>query len=156
MSVKSKIKSIVQTYYPDATFVFQSWFNSNIESFDISEMTVSKPLIVFYNKISEDVEMQQNMNIVSEQNIRIRILAKTTQDQTDEYINDNFIEPLKIIANKIMINLFYDVEIKGSFNPKWRFGDPLLKIYNSILSGVEVTSNVKLQQVITCVEETEE
>ena len=95
-------------------------------SSNLFEIAIKK--VLSSNLIPKDKEVQANINVLSEENLRIRILAKTTQDQTDETINDSIIEPLELIADRIMNRLYFDSDIKDAINPRYRI-EPLIKIY---------------------------
>lgn len=148
MSLTSDISNIVNTKFPDATYILSSWFKANRASYDIEQMTLAEPLIVLSNELSTDKEIQPNVNILAETKVLMWFLVKGGEGvyTTDEEMNTD-IEALAIMADQVYNNIYQldSIRIKGGlFKYKTT---PKFKIWNSVLVGVEAEARVKENQI---------
>jgi hypothetical protein len=149
MSIVNDIANIVATKYPDATYYFNSWLKANLASFKntIDEMEEGAPLIVLYNDIPKDNEVQQNTSILSSENIKIRVLVKGALDDNDPHMNQD-IEYCETIVNELMLQIYFLKSIRLLGNEKQKFRvTPIFKSWNSILNGVQAEANFKYNKV---------
>ncbi len=150
MSIVNDIANIVSTKFPDATYFFNSWLKANLESFKktVSEMSQGAPLIILYNDIEKDIEVQPNINLLSNERIVIRVLVKGYVDDNDPHMNDD-IEYCEAIANELMTQVYLldEIRLLGTNKQTWRI-TPLFKVWNSILNGVQVEGSFKYNKTV--------
>ncbi len=150
MSLITDIKSIVLARVPNATFVLSSELKANLKSYFESGYTVDAPLVVLDNMINEQNEILQNATFNVEKRIRISFLAKDTiNDSTDENVNDDIVDPLKVLARGIFGAIYRLDSVRMKNNETARFSlDPAFRIYNSVLSGCIGEARWKINEVV--------
>ena len=149
MSLTTKIKTIVNTLYPNATFALSSWFKANLSSYNIEEITINKPLIVLSNELKKDKEMEPNVNILANTRVLMWFLVKSDDGvyATDADMQTD-IEALEIIADRVYNNIYQLSEVRLKEGELFRYSTtPKFKIWNSVLTGVEAEARIKENQV---------
>lgn len=146
MSLASKIQAIVLAKSPNATFKLSSYFKANVDSFPLDKISVGKPYVVLSNELEETDTIKPNINIDAEQKVVMWFLANSSIYQQDLDQNDNLIEPMKDLARQVAMQIYRDLDVEGDSN---RFViRPKFKIFNAILSGVELEYRVKENIVV--------
>lgn len=147
MSIATSIESIVNSLYPDATYALSSEFRANVKSYNLSEITTTKPLIILNNEQPREKEIQVNANVLSNTRILMYFLTKS-----DIYTNDNdlntALDDLEIIADRVMLNIYQldDVRLKNNELQQYRL-TPRFRVWSSILSGWEAEARFKENQI---------
>ncbi len=150
MSLTGDIQNIVNSKFPNATYLLSSWFKANRESYDIDIITLSQPLIVLSNELSKDKEIQSNANILSNTNIVMWFLVKGGDEvYTSDIDMNNDIEQLENMADQIANNIYQldSIRLTGTSLQSYRITQKF-KIWNSVLIGVELEMRVKENQII--------
>lgn len=133
MSLTSKIKSIINTLYPAATYTLASKFKANIQSFDLT--TLQLPFIILDNELLKTAEIKKNNNITKDSKIIITILNKDDVYNSDDESN-YIIEGCEEIADRIAVNVYQLPEIMPiNGNQKYKI-IPAFHVFNTDLSGV--------------------
>ena len=148
MSLTTEIATIVNTKFPDATYLLSSWMKANRKSFDFDTMTLAEPLIVLNNELTKDKEIQQNVNVLANTKINMLFLVKGSVYSTDVEMN-TAIEALELMADQVFNNIYQlsQTRLKGSELLSYKI-TPKFKIWNSVLVGVEAEGRFKENQVI--------
>jgi hypothetical protein len=149
MSLITDIQNIVNTKFPNATFILSSWFKANRESYNMETITTLQPLIVLNNELKKEKEIQQNANILSDTNVIIRVLSKGGDEvYTSDVDMNTDIEILENIADQIANNIYQleSIRLTGTTNQKYSI-IPIFKAWNSVLIGVELDMRVKENQI---------
>ena len=138
MSLTTKIKTIITTLYPDATYILSSKFKANIASFDLT--TVQLPLIILDNELTKDAEIKKNNNI--QKNHRLLISVLKADDTFNDDSETNVIqEECEEIADRIAVVIYQLDEIRPIGNQKYKI-TPLFRVFNTGLSGVVIEMQV--------------
>lgn len=133
MSLYSRIKTVVETIYPDATFKFSSDFWANIESFNLDASEL--PFIVLDNELPKDAEIKMNNNAQKDTKIIISFLNQDTPDNTDLQ-RDSIIRAMEGYADRIAVQIYQFDEIRPLNNRQKYKLSPLFHVFNTDLSGV--------------------
>lgn len=139
MSLVSEIETIVNNRIPGSTFVLASKFKANLNSYEDQAYTTDTPLVILDNELKERNKILQNANIGVQLDIILTFLSKDTiNDNTDRYVNDNIIEPLKVHARGIYGAIYRLPIIRLKENEIAEFTlDPMFRRFNTVLSGVQ-------------------
>jgi len=145
MSLTTRIKTIIETLYPNATYILSSKFAANRASFDVTSEKL--PLIILDNELPKDNEIKKNNNITKDTRLIISIL-----DSDSAYLDDDntnaIIEAMELIADIIAVNIYQLEEIRPiSGNQKYKT-TPAFRVYNTHLSGVILEMRVNENQTI--------
>jgi hypothetical protein len=149
MSLASEIKAIIDARIPDAKFVLASDFKANVNSYYDAPYTVTAPLVILDNELEETDTINQNMTFNTETKIQLTFLSKdTVNDSTDQEVNDNIIEPLKIAARGVYGAIYQLDNIRFQENQTARITmRPKFRAFNSVLSGVTCIARWNYNQV---------
>lgn len=148
MSIVNDIEQIVANKYPSATYYFNSDLKANLNTNDLESFTIDNPLIVLYNNIPKDKEIQPNLNVLGNSEIRIRVLVKGSFDDNDGHMNDD-VEACEEIADELMMQIYLLDSVRLLENEKQRYRiQPLFKVWSSILNGVEASGRYKINQTV--------
>lgn len=141
MSLNSDIRTIVEAIAPDATYILSSWFKANRNSYNLETMTPAAPYIILDNEQTEDNEIQENSNILSNTQIKMWFLFKSDVYDSDEEMEAGFDE-IKPLVNQIAVNIYQldGIRLKGSELAKYKLTKKF-KIFNSVLCGWEFSAN---------------
>jgi hypothetical protein len=149
MSLASKISTIIQTAYPDATFILSSKFKANVASFDIPAAEL--PLIILNNELSAEAEIKKNNNISLNRRVVISFFALDSVENTDaqSFAIQESMEQIAVYIAAIIWQLPEIVPVGG--NQKFKI-TPEFHVFNTNLTGVTLDMNAnEITQSNICV-----
>lgn len=146
MSLAAKIKTIVNTYYPEAVFALSSNFEADFNSY----FNDNSILIVLNNQLDVDDHIEQNVNFNSRERIQISVYIKDEFDTTDDASN-TLAEQAKEISRQIYLKIWLLAEINAQASDARIIHKPFFKQFNSIRTGVLSLANWNVITAINCV-----
>lgn len=150
MSLTSDIETIVTTLYPDSNYILSSWFKANLASYNLDEITTTKPLIILSNELKKEKEIQPNVNILANTRVLMWFLTKATDGvYTTDTAMQSDIDKLELIADRVYSNIFQLPIIRLKDSELFRYSTtPKFKIFNAVLIGIEAEARLKDNQII--------
>jgi len=146
MALEAKIKTLIETKYPDATYALASRFRANINSFSLEPEEL--PLIILDNELPKNNEIKKNNNILKDTKVVLWFLNQDTPDNTDEQTNA-IQAAMEIMADYVAFHLYLFLEVRPQGNQIYRV-TPLFHIYNTDLSGVALEMNINENTLPPC------
>ena len=146
MALENDIATIINTLYPDATFMLASRLRADINSFHVESDEL--PLIVLDNEFKKENEIQANGSTTKKPRLVIWFLNQDTPDNTDAQTLA-IQQAMELMADRTAQAIFRLQNIKPQGNQKYNT-TPLFHRYNSDLSGVALEILANENTVITC------
>jgi hypothetical protein len=144
MSLYSEIQTIVNTLYPDSSFILSSKFQANVTAY-LSEDAVL-PLVILDNELSKNVSIQKNNNILKDSKILISFLDLDSTDNTDEQ-SETIREAMEVMADRVANNIYQLQSVHPIGNQKYKI-TPLFHVFSSNMTGVALEMQVNYNEIV--------
>ncbi len=147
MSLVTKIETIVNTLYPDYTFMLATPSNADATITNLEKTEV--PVVILEVPFDKPKSYKQNANLITTNDITLWFMQTRARDNTDVEINTK-IEAMELVGDRVMNNILQEdiimIDNGEDFNYTSR---QVWNFFISVLCGVKITMKVKEQQIIS-------